>query len=69
MNVICTAPCKTLLKFPWRLATLLELITQELVQTEQRHKRIVSHIIRQWLASAGIVVKHGKSAEKLSKDG
>lgn len=52
-----------------------ELITQEMVQTEQRHKRdLVSHIIRQSGWHQVLVfcrTKHGANrlAEKLSKDG
>ncbi len=55
--------------------TTSELITQELVQTEQRHKRdLVSHIIRQSGWHQVLVfcrTKHGANrlAEKLSKDG
>ena len=55
--------------------TASELITQELVQTEQRHKReLVSHIIRQSGWHQVLVfcrTKHGANrlAEKLSKDG
>lgn len=55
--------------------TTSELITQEMVQTEQRHKRdLVSHIIRQSGWHQVLVfcrTKHGANrlAEKLSKDG
>ncbi|GGE72281.1 DEAD/DEAH box helicase [Paenalcaligenes hominis] len=55
--------------------TASELITQEMVQTEQRHKRdLVSHIIRQSGWHQVLVfcrTKHGANrlADKLSKDG